>query len=84
MTGVLPSWFSFERYWATTNDHRLSCYECAVPPGNREVSFISRGVLGIGFIAPGAVFRTDRIGQDVDLVTARVNYRFGGPVIPRF
>ena len=52
--------------------------------GNREVSFISRGVLGIGVIAPGAVFRTDRIGQDVDLVTARVNYRFGGPVIPRY
>ena len=40
--------------------------------------------MGIGVIAPGAVFRTDRIGQDVDLVTARVNYRFGGPVIPRY
>jgi hypothetical protein len=32
-TGVLPSWFSFERYsGATTNDYRLSCYECAAPP----------------------------------------------------
>ena len=27
----------------------------------------------------GAFFGTDRIRQDVDLVTARLNYRFGGP-----
>ena len=52
--------------------------------GNREVSFISRGVLGLPGIAPGAVFRTDRIGQDVDLVTARINYRFGGPLIAKY
>ena len=32
--GMLPSLFSFERCsGTTTNDHRLSCYECAVPPG---------------------------------------------------
>jgi len=24
------------------------------------------------------------IGQDIDLVTARVNYRFGGPLVPRY
>ena len=29
----------------------------------------------------GAFHRTDRIRQDVDLVTVRVNYRWGGPVI---
>ena len=52
--------------------------------GNREVSFISRGVFGLPGIAPGAVFRTDRIGQDVDLVTARINYRFGGPLIAKY
>ena len=28
--------------------------------------------------------RTDRIGQDVDLVTVRVNYRWGGPVIAKY
>ncbi len=32
----------------------------------------------------GALFQTDRIRQDVDLVTARVNYRWGGPVIPKY
>ena len=30
-------------------------------------------------IPGGAFFGTDRIRQDVDLVTARLNYRFGGP-----
>ncbi|QOZ56108.1 hypothetical protein XH90_11885 [Bradyrhizobium sp. CCBAU 53338] len=34
--------------------------------------------------APFAVTRTDRIGQDIDMVTARINYRFGGPVVARY
>jgi outer membrane immunogenic protein len=34
----------------------------------------------VGFTTPGGVFAgADRIRQDVDLVTARINYRFGGP-----
>ena len=37
------------------------------------------------FTTPGGVFfGTDRIGQDVDLVTARLNYKFGGPVVARY
>jgi outer membrane immunogenic protein len=37
------------------------------------------------FITPAGAFAgTDRIRQDVDLVTARVNYRWGGPVIPKY
>ena len=37
------------------------------------------------FTTPGgAFFGTDRIRQDVDLVTARLNYKFGGPVIARY
>jgi outer membrane immunogenic protein len=37
------------------------------------------------FTTPGgAFFGTDRISQDVDLVTARVNYKFGGPTIARY
>jgi outer membrane immunogenic protein len=32
----------------------------------------------------GAFFGTDRIRQDVDLVTVRVNYKFGGPVIAKY
>ena len=27
---------------------------------------------------------SERIRQDVDLVTARVNYRFGAPVVARY
>ena len=37
------------------------------------------------FTTPGGVFfSTDRIGQDIDLVTARLNYKFGGPVVGRY
>jgi outer membrane immunogenic protein len=65
--GFAPNW-SF----AVEYDHLFM--------GNRDVTFISRGVL-----APaGAVFRTDTISQNVDLVTVRVNYRFGGPAIARY
>jgi outer membrane immunogenic protein len=32
----------------------------------------------------GLIFGTDRIRQDVDLVTARVNYRWGGPVVGKY
>jgi outer membrane immunogenic protein len=36
-------------------------------------------------VAPGgAAFRNERIRQDVDLVTVRVNYRRGGPAIPKY
>ena len=37
------------------------------------------------FITPGGIFAgNDRIRQDVDLVTVRVNYRWGGPVIAKY
>ena len=37
------------------------------------------------FTTPGGVFAgTDRIRQDVDLVTVRVNYRWGGPVVAKY
>lgn len=32
----------------------------------------------------GAFFGADRIRQDVDLVTVRVNYRWGGPAVARY
>jgi outer membrane immunogenic protein len=32
----------------------------------------------------GAFFGNDRVRQDVDLVTVRVNYRWGGPVIAKY
>ena len=33
---------------------------------------------------PGLFSREDRIRQDVDLVTVRLNYRFGGPVVAKY
>jgi outer membrane immunogenic protein len=39
----------------------------------------------LSFTTPaGAAFGTDRIRQDVDLVTARLNYKFGGPVVAKY
>jgi outer membrane immunogenic protein len=35
-------------------------------------------------VGGGALTRIDSIHQDVDLVTARLNYRFGGPVVARY
>lgn len=32
----------------------------------------------------GAVFGSEHIGQDLDIITVRVNYRWGGPVIAKY
>ena len=45
--------------------------------GNRDITFTSTA-------APFIATRTDRVRQDVDLFTARLNYRFGGPVIAKY
>src|SRR6266849_4586397 len=50
--------------------------------GNRAIAFTSTGVLA--GIPAGSIFRTDSIRQDVDMVTARVNFRFGGPGVARY
>jgi outer membrane immunogenic protein len=47
---------------------------------DKSYTFINNGVAGVA----GTLFGTDRIRQDVDLVTVRVNYRFGGPVVARY
>jgi outer membrane immunogenic protein len=39
----------------------------------------------VRFTTPaGGFFANDRIGGDVDLVTARLNYRWGGPLVARY
>jgi outer membrane immunogenic protein len=39
----------------------------------------------VNFTSPaGVVVGSDRINQDVDLVTVRLNYKFGGPVVARY
>ena len=35
-------------------------------------------------LVPGLFSRTERIRQDVDMVTARLSYKFGGPVIAKY
>lgn len=35
-------------------------------------------------ISNGAPSRTDMIHQDVDIVTVKVNYRFGGPIVAKY
>ena len=50
-----------------------------------EYDHLFMGNRNITFTTPTGLFDgTDRIRQDVDLVTVRVNYRFGGPVIARY
>ena len=45
--------------------------------GNRDIN--------LNFVvAPGVASRGDTIRQDVDVVTARINYRFGGPIVARY
>ncbi len=48
--------------------------------GNSSHTFLNNGVN----FAAGAFFGTNNISQDVDLVTARINYRWGGPAIARY
>ena len=49
--------------------------------GGRDATLTATGVLA----APaGTPVRTDRIGQDVDTVMARINYKWGGPVIAKY
>ncbi len=44
----------------------------------------TRTSLQLGHRSAGVSRANDRIRQDVDLVTVRVNYRWGGPVIAKY
>lgn len=47
-----------------------------------EYNHIFLGDRNITFASPTST--VDNIGQDLDMVTARINYRFGGPVVARY
>jgi outer membrane immunogenic protein len=50
-----------------------------------EYDHMFMGTQTTTFTTPaGPIFGYDRIRQDVDLVTVRVNYRWGGPVIAKY
>jgi outer membrane immunogenic protein len=38
----------------------------------------------VGGFIPGFVTRGERISEDVDMGTVRVNYTFGGPVVAKY
>jgi outer membrane immunogenic protein len=64
----LPNWSFAVQY-----DHMFM--------GTRDVNLNATGA----FLAPaGTLSRVDRIQQSVDMVTARVNYMWGGPVISKY
>ena len=47
--------------------------------------FMGTGTLSFtSTVVPGAFSRADRIRQDVDVVTARISYKFGGPIIAKY
>jgi outer membrane immunogenic protein len=47
--------------------------------GSRDVSLFGTGAFGFTGLAA-----IEHIHQDVDVITARINYRFGGPAVPRY
>jgi outer membrane immunogenic protein len=51
--------------------------------GSRNLTLNSTGLF-IPAGPAGTFSRVDRIRQDVDLITARINYRWGGPVIAKY
>jgi outer membrane immunogenic protein len=65
--------YGFSPNWsaAVTYDHLFM--------GTRTNTFTSNGVL-----APVGTQAYERIKQDADLVTVRVNYRWGGPVVAKY
>jgi outer membrane immunogenic protein len=50
-----------------------------------EYDHLFMGTRNVSAFTPAGVFSaTDRVRQDVDLATVRVNYRWGGPVIAKY
>jgi outer membrane immunogenic protein len=68
--GFAPNWSAAIEY-----DHMFM--------GNRDRTFTSTGLF-IPAGPAGTFSRIERIRQDVDLVTVRINYRWGGPVVARY
>jgi outer membrane immunogenic protein len=48
-----------------------------------EHIFMGNKNLNFSGVPAGAATRTDTVGQDVDMATVRVNYRWGGPVVSK-
>ena len=46
--------------------------------------FLGTRTMDITDVIAGGVFERERIRQDLDMVTLRLNYKFGGPVVARY
>jgi hypothetical protein len=88
---------AFARYELNGRITVCRCQSCVGPEQERSAlhrtsSSVSTtctimGSRDITFTAPGIVLsRVDRIHQDVDMVTARLSYKFGGagPVVAKY
>ncbi len=51
-----------------------------------EYDHLFMGSRNFNFTTPGTIVftRNDRVSQDIDMGTVRVNYRWGGPVIAKY
>jgi outer membrane immunogenic protein len=49
-----------------------------------EYNHLFMGDSDHSFVVPALALASSRIEQDIDMVTLRLNYRFGGPALPRF
>jgi outer membrane immunogenic protein len=67
--------FGFARNWSVgfEYDHMFM--------GTKDVNAFGVGNI---ILPAGAFSATDRVRQDVDLVTVRLNYRWGGPVVAKY
>jgi outer membrane immunogenic protein len=46
--------------------------------------FMGNRTLPFSTVPAGTTSRTDTVGQDVDMATVRINYRWGGPVVGKY
>ncbi|MBV9978809.1 MAG: outer membrane beta-barrel protein, partial [Bradyrhizobium sp.] len=51
--------------------------------GSHNVNMMAVAPAVAAFV-PGGVNRTDYIHQDIDIITARLSYKFGGPVVAKY
>jgi outer membrane immunogenic protein len=66
--------YGFARNWSVGVEYNHMFMQ------DRLIQFTNNGV----FAPAGTAYASDRIHQDVDLVTARLNYRWGGPVVAAY
>ena len=86
VTGALVSSSSYQTRWGATAGVGLEYGFAPNWSAAVEYDHIFENRHTVGFVTPGGVpaAGTYSTGGDTDLVTARVNYRWGGPVIPKY